>query len=77
MERSNELRFAIYDRDLLEVTEWLDQEYFSYVIERRFLRLCIVVDVRGDPGKAGRAYDIGYKVSEIERNAIVKNKKVV
>jgi hypothetical protein len=33
--------------------------------------------VRGDPGKAGRAYDIGYKVSEIERNAIVKNKKVL
>lgn len=77
MPKNNELRFAIYDRDLIEITEWLDKEYFAYTVQRKRMQLFIVVDVRADPGKAGRAYDIGYKISEIERNAIVKNKKVV
>jgi hypothetical protein len=72
MPKNNELVFAAYERDLLKISDWLDSEHFAYCTYRRGLRLFFVVDVRGDPGKAGRAYDIGYKISEIERNAIIK-----
>lgn len=63
---SRPLIFAVSVQDVPAVCSWLkDNGYFPETRCRKNFML-VSVDIGGEPGRAGRAFDIGYMLKDIE-----------
>ena len=67
---NEKLIFAIFARDVAAFSLWLKDNGYHFTQREKTGCVLICVDIGHDPGKAGRAFDVGYQLHKIESESV-------
>ena len=71
MDKYNEkLKFAVWPAQRGQMQDFLLAHGYAYTVQFRAADIIFLVSIGPDPGKAGRAFDIGYFLSQMESKSI-------